>query len=420
MSFTASDLADGVRLFVYPTTKFKTVTIRAFFHRALGEGATAGALLPHVLRRGCRRTPTMRAITVFLEDLYGASSSAEVFKMGEQQVMAIGIDVINDRYAPRKIGAVRRAMEFLGRMATEPVLRKKAFLPEFVAQEKENLKRSIEGLINDRGAYAYEQCLRAMCSAEPYRHYEYGCVEDLPAITPQSLRDLHLQLLGSAPVDIYVVGDVGPKRISAMAQAAFRPKRQGVVVPASPVERPAPAEAREIAERMDVEQGNIVIGARTGVRWESDDATAMSMANGVFGAFPHSKLFVNVRERDSLAYSVHSWLDFTKGLLFIAAGIEFGKYGRALQTIREELAALQAGTISDEEMEKTRASLIDRVRSREDSAGSMIGVAHEMMWHGRTRSAEESIAAYRSITRDAVVAAARRIRLDTIYHLTRP
>lgn len=417
--FEKFDLDEGVRLFVHPTTKFKTVSVRVFLHRPLDNAATGGALLPQVLRRGCRRTPTMRAITIFLENLYGASCGADVFKMGEQHVLSFSLDAINDRYAPRGIGAVRRGIEFLGRLVCQPVLEKKAFRAEFVEQEKENLKRAIEGLINDRAAYAHERCVREMCRDEPYRIYEYGRVEDLAGITPAALRELHAKVLASAPCDVFVVGDVAPARIASMVAGAFRLRRNGCALPPAPTDRLPPGEPREVIEKMDVEQGNLVIGARTGVRWASEDVYALSMANGILGAFPHSKLFVNVRERDNLAYSVHSWFDLTKGLLFITAGIDFAKYADALRTIRSELAALQEGKVSGEEMEKTRASLIDRVRSREDSAPAKIAAFHEMLWHGRTRSVEEAIGRYRVVGRDAVVAAARKIRIDTIYFLTK-
>ncbi|MBI2933294.1 MAG: insulinase family protein [Planctomycetes bacterium] len=420
VDFEKCELAEGVRLFVHPTTKFKTVFLRVFIHEPLGADVTRIALLPHLLRRGCRRTPTMRAITTFLEDLYGASFGADVFKMGEQQVTSFSLDVVNDRYTPRNIGALRRAIEFLGRVISEPVLRKGVFPPEVVAQEKENLKRLIEGLINDRASYAYERCLREMCKNEPYHIYEYGRIEDLPRLDPASLREMHLRILRAAPIDVFVVGDVAPQKIASMVRGAFGKLRRGEVsMPPPTTDRAAPAVPREIVEKMDVEQGNLVIGARTGIRWSDDEIFALSMANGILGGFAHSKLFVNVRERDNLAYSVHSWIDLAKGVLFITAGIDFAKYADALRTIREELAAVQAGRISDEEMEKTRASLVDRVRSRDDSPTGKIGVLHEMLWHGRVMPGAEMIERTKAVSTAEVVAAAKKIRLDTIYFLTR-
>jgi predicted Zn-dependent peptidase len=417
--FEKLDLGDGVRLFVHPTTKFKTVSARAYVHRPLGGEATGTSLLSNVLARGCRRTPTMRAITVFLEDLYGATCGSSVFKMGEQQVLAFSVETINDRYTPRKIGAVRKAVEFLGRLIAQPVLEKGGFRAEFVAQEKENLRRAIEGLVNDRGAYAYERCLAAMCRDEPFGIYEYGRVEDIAAITPRSLRELHVRALATSPVDVFVVGDVSPPRMASMVSGAMRLRRNGVAGPPTPVERPAPNAPREIVETMDVEQGNLVLGARTGIRWADDDAIALSVANGVFGAFPHSKLFANVRERDNLAYSVYSWIDLTKGVLFVAAGIDFANKDAALRTIQAELAAVQAGQVSDDELEKTRASLVDRVRSRGDSPSSMVGVFHEMLWHGRVETSERLIERYRAVTKEDVARAAKKVRLDTVYFLTK-
>lgn len=399
--------------------QFKTVSVRAYLHAPLGPDATRFALLPQVLRRGCRRTPTLRAITTLLEDLYGASFSADVFKMGEQHVLSLSLEVVNDRYTPRDLRALPRGVEFLGRALCEPVLEGRAFKAEYVRREKENLKFRIEGLIDDRSSYAAERCIREMCRDEPYRIYELGSVEDLPSIGPADLRELHLRLLATAPLDVFMVGDVTLAQGRRMVGRAMRLKRGQVAMPPPAMIRPAPAAPREIVERRDVEQGHLVLGLRTQTTWQSEDLFDLSMANGVLGGFPHSKLFANVRERDNLAYAVHSSIDLAKGVMFITAGIDFAKSAEALRTIRQELEALQAGRITDDEMEKTRASLIGRVRAREDSPGSLIAAYHEMMWHGAVRAPEEIVREYRAVTRDRVAAAARRIGIDTIYFLTR-
>jgi len=72
-------------------------------------------------------------------------------------------------------------------------------------REKENLKRLIEGMINERMSYAYERCIQEMCKDEPYARYEYGKLEEIDPITPKQLLQLHSRLLAEAPIDLFVL-----------------------------------------------------------------------------------------------------------------------------------------------------------------------------------------------------------------------
>ncbi|HEV3027091.1 MAG TPA: insulinase family protein, partial [Planctomycetota bacterium] len=234
--FEVFEPAKGFRVFVHPTTKFKTITISLYVHQPLGDQATALALLPQVLRRGCKGLPDMRSIVVFLEDLFGASMGADVAKIGERQMIVFRFEVVNDRFAPRKIQALEKSLQFLWRVLSQPVTAKGGLRADYVAQEKENLKRLIEGMINERMSYAYERCIQEMCKDEPYARYEYGKLEEIDPITPKSLLQLHGRLLAEAPIDLFVSGDVEPRKVAALAKKYFKfGKRKIKAIPAAVV-----------------------------------------------------------------------------------------------------------------------------------------------------------------------------------------
>jgi predicted Zn-dependent peptidase len=418
--FVEIPLAAGVRLWVLPDKRFKNVSVRAWLHRPLDARATETALLPAVLRRGCRRQPTLARIAAFLENLYGASYGADVSKSGERHLLSFALDVVNDRFVPRGGKVLGEGARFLSRLLNQPVRQGKGLNRAYVEGEKENLRRLIEALVNDRGSYAYERCVRIMCEGEAFARYEYGRVEDLSAIDAASLAAFHREVLETAPAEFFVAGDVSPAAMEKLFRGAFPWKNRRPASIPFPAHNTAQATPRETIEKMDVEQGHLVIGARTGLTWADDGVFALIFANGVLGGFPHSKLFRNVREREGLAYAAGSSTDNAKGLQFISAGIDPANYERAVKVIREQIDALKQGDISDEEMDKTRASLVNRVRSREDSPSSKVGWFHELNTFGRRMTVVEAVARYEGLSREDVVAAARRVTLDTIYFLTRP
>jgi predicted Zn-dependent peptidase len=418
--FVEISLAPGVRLWVLPDTRFKNVAVRGWLHRPLDERATETALLPAVLRRGCRRQPTQARMAAFLENLYGASCGADISKSGESHLLSFWLDVVNDRFVPRGGKVLGEGVRFLSRLLAQPVKQGKGLNRDYVTGEKENLRRHIEALLNDRGSYAYERCIRIMCEGEAFARYEYGRVEDLAAIDAASLAAFHQETLETAPAEIFVAGDVSPAAMEKLFRTAFPWKNRKPAPPPPAVIKAAPAAPREVVETMDVEQGHLVIGARSGVTWSDDGVFALVFANAVLGGFPHSKLFRNVREREGLAYGTGSSTDNAKGLVFLSAGIDPAKREPAVRVIKEQLDAVQQGDVSAEEMDKTRASLINRVRSREDSLSGKIAWFHELVTHGRRMTTAESIARYEGLSRDDVVAASRRVKLDTVYFLTRP
>jgi predicted Zn-dependent peptidase len=418
--FQSFPLDAGVTLHVHRAPAFKTLSIHVFLQRPLDEGTTDAALLPDLLRSGCHRHPTRRALATYLETLYGASLSTGVFKFGERHLLQFRLDGVNDRFLPGRTRVLARALGLLRDLVTAPVLERGLFPADAVAREKANRRNLLDGLVNERASWAFERCVAAMCADEPFRRYPLGESGCLDSVTPGTLRDRHLRLLREAPVDIVVTGDVRGPEVAAAVARAFRLRGRAPAALPRAVPRPAPASVREVREPLRVEQGRLVIGLRTGITLADAAVDALGVANGILGAFPHSKLFRNVREREGLAYDVRSWLERTKGLLFIQAGIDPAKYAAARDVILGELGALQRGEISDEEWESTRSCLLDRLRALEDAPSRLAVARMEGIVNGRVRTPSEVREAVQAVTREDVVEAARRVRPDTIYFLAPP
>ena len=62
-----------------------------------------------------------------------------------------------------------------------------------------------------------------------------------------------------------------------------------------------------------------------------------SLYNAILGGGANSKLFQNVREKQSLAYTAGSTYRRQKNVIFIRCGIEIKNYEKALNTIKDQL-----------------------------------------------------------------------------------
>lgn len=417
--FTRFPLQDGVNLYVQPTTKFKTTTVYIYFHMPLEPvTATYNALLPMVLARASADFPSTASLSRHLDELYGASFGVDVARRGEVQSIIFRLEVAGDQHIPGEDGLLPRGLDVLASVITRPLIVGDGFKPDYVEQERTNLRQMIEGLINDKRRYAMVRCTAEMCEGEPFALHRLGRVEDLEGATPQGLLAHHRRVLTEAPVDIFILGDVDPDQLAEEVPRRLPLPAGARRFPDTLVKRRPDRPVRDVVDRLDVNQGVVVIGFRTGITLRDDLYFPMLVANGVLGGFSHSKLFQEVREKNSLAYFAYSAIETVKGVGYMYAGVEFAAAERCKAIMLEQLRALQDGKVTEAELEMTKATLVNDMLSAADSPGAMAELAVDQVFSGRDLSIDERVARYLRVTREQVAEAARHFTPDTVYVLT--
>ncbi|MBL4850546.1 MAG: insulinase family protein [Planctomycetes bacterium] len=414
--FERIELPGQVHLHLAPTRKFKTLTLKIFARCDLEAGvASEVAALPFILRRGTAKIPSQRALSQALENLYGASLEPNLDKVGEEQVLSFTMRLLGDRFLPEPV--LERGVNLLHDLLWDPVLDEAGHMrAEEVSQELEKIRRRIEALIDDKGAYASERCVWHMCQDEPYSVFEFGSLEDLPGLNGERLEARRRALVERAPLDIYAIGAFDPDHLERLVREAFSGPRLALTELRGTMPNPAPRAAKEITEQVGaLKQSKLCIGLRApdvGPNfWD------LLLMVGVLGGFPHSKLFRNVREAEGLAYNASASLEQFKGLVFLYAGIEPENAQRAKDACLEQLEAIRRGEITVEELESTQAAYRQAYRGLLDLPGGLINFDYLSRRRGQELLAPEAIAAVDAVTADGVQAAAESLWLDTVFLL---
>lgn len=413
------DTVGGIRLHVLPTSRFKTTAISVFIGHLLQEHTvTPIAVTPFVLRRGTARFPVTKAFREALDDLYGAGFGFDIYKRGDYQIVNFRMDVIQDEFAAGGESLLRQGLSFLSEVLTKPAMENDRFLERYVEAEKHTVLKKLESIINDKGRYAAERCIEEMCRGEPYRLHPLGRKEALDEITPELLTAAYKEWLQRSPIDVYVIGNTTLSEVKSLLEGAFS-FRKDAIPTAYEIKstESSPNDVRSVVERMDVNQGKLNMGLRTPTSYGDPSYPVALVYNGVLGSFPHSKLFMNVREKESLAYYASSRLDGHKGILTIQSGIEIANYENAVQIIQRQLDAMRAGDISELEMGQTKAMIANHLRELNDNAYETIGFDFNTVLSGHERTSEALRAEVERVSVADVAAFAERVHLDTIYFL---
>lgn len=400
-------------LHILKTDKFKTSFVVAFFLSNLKrEDITINALIPAVLTRGTENYSTMKEINRKLDSLYGATLDGSSDKIGDKQALQFYITTIDDKYALNNEKLLEESVRLLLDVIYHPKLVNGMFDEEYVTTEKGNLKELIKSRINDKASYAISRLIEEMYKDAPYGAYKYGNIEDLEKINAHNLYEQYQKILSNSELHFYVCSstDVDVKWFDVCKQ--FTKQKEGNSngnIKSTPGEK-------HFVEHQDVIQGKLVLGYDVDITKE--DLYKAQVYNAILGGSANSKMFQNVREKESLAYTARSTYLKHKQTLLVFAGIEINKYEKALETMKAQVEDMKLGKFTDEDIRDAKVFLENIIRSYYDSQDVLIDLSMGQIVMGMNDSIEEMIQNINEVTREDILYVANKVKLNTEYFLT--
>ena len=380
------------------------------------EESAKNVLIPSVLLRGTKRCPDLRAITENLDELYGASVSPLVRRVGDYQTTGLYCGFVDDRFALPGDRVLAPMLRFLEEILLDFPTEGEGFLPAFVEGEKKNLISTIESELNDKRTYAMGKLLKTMCRGDSFGLPRLGEPEDVAAIDPVGLLTHYQKILRESRIEIFYVGSAPAEAVAEYISPLVSRLggREGALLPQTPFH---PCPGQDVTETMEVSQGKLCMGFVTPVVNRDKEFPAMQVFNTVFGAGMTSKLFLNVREAMSLCYSIGSSYYGAKGILTVGAGIDFDKEQLTRDEILRQLDACRRGEITQEELTAGKEALLSSLRATSDSPGAIEGYYATAHLSGLNMTPERYMEVVEKVSLADVVAAARTVTPHSTYFL---
>ncbi|WP_096154580.1 MULTISPECIES: EF-P 5-aminopentanol modification-associated protein YfmF [Bacillus] len=409
----------GLKLHIVQTNKFKTNTIVLKLKAPLDEDdVTLRSLLAHVLQNGTESYPTSTKLRSHLDNLYGATLNVDLSKKGEDHIITFRMDVANEKYLSDSTPLLRDAIGLLGEMLLKPALEGNAFQKNTVEKEKRALKQRIQSVFDDKMRYSSHRLIEEMCKEEPYRLPANGMKEKVDEITAEALYKFYKESLPANKIHLYIVGDIKEDEVVDAVSSVFTMEKSDASMRNANKTNKELKEENEVIEKQDVKQGKLNIGFRTNITFNDPLYYALQVGNGIFGGFSHSKLFINVREKESLAYYAASRVESHKGLLLVMSGVDSSNYEKAVTIIKEQMSAMQNGVFTEEEISQTKAVIKNQLLETIDTPRGLVEVLFNNDSKTEHKELEEVIHGIEKVTKEEIVEACKKFQLDTIYFLT--
>lgn len=419
MQYKEKEIKKGIKLHEIQTDKFKTNLIAVFLSMPITrENVTKNSLISAVLRRGSENMPTQEKISQELEEMYGASFDCGLDKTGDNHILKFYLEAINDNFLPQTDeNMLKTSIEKLLEIVFNPLVENGAFKEEYVKQEKENVKRIIEGKPDNKARYAFDRCIEEMYKDKPYGLYKYGYIEDLEAITPRDLYNYYQEMISQCKIDIFVSGSINDvTSIVEQNENIQKLEEREPNYKINKVEAKEEVQEKEVVEEMDVTQGKITIGLDLHLDNEEQKYDAM-LYNAILGGTANSKMFQEVREKASLAYTAGSSYVRYKSNIFIKCGIEIKNYEKAMKIIRKQLEDMKNGVFTDEDIENAKKGIMSGIKSIDDEQDTEITYFFGQELTNTKTSLEEYMEKIQKVSKQDIIKVANSVTVNTVYFL---
>ena len=374
MNYIKKDLG-SFRLHLIRTNKFKTVTMKVLFHTPIKkEDITKRILLSDILLQSSKKYESKRSMTIEAEELYSASISTGNQRLGNYIFTSFNLQVLNDKYTEE--GNLEKSIEFLSEILFHPNINQKSFLKDKLDLAKYNTVVNLSTIKENTTNYSMIKLLEKYDSESPVSYQMQGYLDDLEKIDEKNLYDSYLKMIDNDYVDIFIVGDFDSRKMISIIKKYYKfkkikKKKESYYLPVKKHRK-----KRQFAkEAIDNTQSKLSIALPIMKLNPFERDYVLTLANLIYGGGTDSKLFQNIREKNSLCYTIRSFISKLDNLMVVTAGIDKTNYEKTVNLITSNLLDLKKGKFTDKDINIAKEIYDTSLEEIEESPLSMINEA---------------------------------------------
>ena len=415
MEYIKKDLG-SYKLHLIKTDKFKSITVKVSFHRVIKKNEiTIRNILSDMFMQSSKKYNSKRDLTIKAQDLYAAGLRTTNSRLGNYINTDFYLTVLNDKYT--EDGNFASSLEFLSEIMFNPDVENGKFNEEKLDIVKSTCRSALNSIKEDASNYSLVRMAEAFGEGEPISYRMMGYLEDLDDITGTSLYEFYLDMIKNDFVDIFVIGDVDIKEATDLIKMYFKFDILKKLKMPFMVDEKKPRRSKLVFnEKIDNTQSKLAIGCRINGLSEYERNYPLTLFNVIFGGCSDSKLFKEVREENSLCYTIYSITNKLDNVLLIRAGIDKENYKKTVSLIEKNLKDMCNGKFDETDILMAKEYYNTALEEIEDSQSKIIN-NYLMMELINTDDIDVKREKMSKVTKSEIVKVAKKVTIDTIFCL---
>lgn len=411
------ELYPGIAVHFIQSKKFKTNKITMRFTAPLSLDLISGRMLSaSVLETANKTYPTAQILRKHLAALYGADLSSHAYRRGQSHLVDVSFTYVRDEFLSKKNVLTAQILELLHQVLFNPLLDEDGFEKNTFEIEKKQLLARLESELEDPFFSAHKELDQLFFQEESMQLVPRDLISRISAETSKTSYSSFEKMLNEDRIDLFFLGDFNEVEIlenlkkfpltgrKATVNIQYRQEYSNVL--------------REGIIRKKLGQSILEMGYHSAIGYGDDQKMALLLVNGLLGAFPHSKLFTQVREKEGLAYTVSSHLDLFSGFLRLFAGINHQERNKVRKLMNDQLLAIKNGRFTDVEINQTKEMIRRTMLLGQDNQDSIIDREYLSIFFGKSVLDQETlIEQLEQVDREEICRVASSLKLQAIYFM---
>ncbi len=398
------------------TDIFKTITMKVIFHTPIiKEDITKRNILSDILLQSTKEYKTRRDLTIKSEDLYAADIYTSNQRVGNYIMTSFILQTLNDKYTEEN--NFEESIKFLHEIIFNPDVEEERFKEDKLELVKSNATLALNSIKEDAANYSLIRMSEAYDKTSPISYRMTGYLEDLDKITEENLYEYYERMLDNDYVDIFILGDINEKELLPIIKKYFKFKKVKKRKASYYLPNKKPRKRRLFAkETTKNSQSKLAIACPITKMTDYEKNYSLLLANIILGGTGDSKLFKEVREENSLCYTIRSNYNRLDNLMVINAGIDNVNFDKAVELITKNVQDMKKGKFTDSDINVAKEFYKTSAESLMESPSRIINevLTEEILG---VEPLSERVRKIEKVTKKDIMRACKKINMDTVFLL---
>lgn len=398
------------------TDIFKTITMKVIFHTPIiKEDITKRNILSDILLQSTKEYKTRRDLTIKSEDLYAADIYTSNQRVGNYIMTSFIFQTLNDKYTEEN--NFEESIKFLHEIIFNPDVEEERFKEDKLELVKSNATLALNSIKEDATNYSLIRMSEAYDKTSPISYRMTGYLEDLDKITEENLYEYYERMLDNDYVDIFILGDINEKELLPIIKKYFKFKKVKKRKASYYLPNKKPRKRRLFAkETTKNSQSKLAIACPITKMTDYEKNYSLLLANIILGGTGDSKLFKEVREENSLCYTIRSNYNRIDNLMVINAGIDNVNFDKAVELITKNVQDMKKGKFTDSDINVAKEFYKTSAESLMESPSRIINevLTEEILG---VEPLSERVRKIEKVTKKDIMRACKKINMDTVFLL---
>lgn len=403
----------GYKLHLIKTNKFKTVLVKiVFWNKIKKEELALRNLLVNSLLFSSKNYDTPRKMAIKSDELFSMDLYNKTYRRGNYVLSEINVSLIEDKYSSE--GVLKQGIEFLFDIVNNPHVEDNKFDIKSFKVNYGRLETAIRNESENPSYYAYKRFKEEIGSDKTFTNSLLGTIEELSKITEENLYDYYKKFINENFIDIYVVGNINFKELEKLIEDNFKPNEREIKYSLKEVSYEK--EFTSLEEDSKYNQSKLLLGASLSKLTKHEKLYEAILYNIILGNSPNSKLFQNVREKKSFAYSIASSINRLDGLLYIYVGISSKNKEETKEEVLKQIEEMKQGKFTEANIKNAKQVILSVIKEVDEYPGAILDHYMNYLYFGNEKLVNQK-QEIKKIRKEDIVKVANKINIDTIYLL---